>query len=953
MKEAIRGVAPAGLVGLLVLTVLAPPALALQQLQTVAVPEEARTAPLDLLIPPSPAVSLGELPNGLRYYIRSNQEPGNRAELRLVVRVGSIVEDDDQLGLAHFVEHMAFNGTENFEEQQLVQFMESIGMRFGAGVNASTGFDETTYRLTVPTDDPRYMATAFQILEDWAHGMTLDPEEIDQERDVIVEEWRFRRGVQARVQDAQYPVIFQGSRYAERLPIGTIENIETFEHESLRRFYREWYRPDLMAVIAIGDFDRLEVEALLTDHFGDWPPPEGTRERVAYSVPDHEETLYSIVTDPELTTSSVSVYHKMDANHDWTVGGYRQTIVEGLYNSLLNDRFAEVTRQPEAPFLGASGSQGMFVRTEKIYSLSATVPEGGVERGLAALFEEAERVERFGFTETELERAKTNILRQIEQIYTNRVNTPSGSFAAEYTRALLDGEAIPGIEYEWELYQRFVPEITLDEVNRVGQSWITDSNRVVLVSGPEGAQSDLPDETELTAVLEGVQTAEITPYVDRVAAETLLDDVPTGSPVVETRELEREITEWRLANGILVALKSTDFEEDEVVFRAYSTGGTSLASDEDFVPAMTAAQLITAGGVADFDAIALDRLLAGTVASASPFITDFEEGVSGGASIRDLETLFQLIYLRLTEPRMDEQYYQVWLNRARESLANRDADPNTAFNDAYVRIITQDHPRERPVTVATLDQTDLAESFAFYQERFADTDDFTFVFVGNIDFDVMRPLVERYLGALPATDRDETWRDVGVRPPRGVVEETVERGLEPISQTVVTFTGPFDYGDQVARAAIRALAMTLDTRLNSEIREVLGGTYSIGVGPGLSWRPEEAYQFSIGFGSDPERTEELLDAIFEALETIKATGPTESETADAREALLRQFETDFSSNRTWLNQLVADYQRGVPPGSAVDTFGATVNGLTPADVQEMARRVLDTENYFRVTLMPE
>ncbi len=924
-----------------------------QGTQGTADPEDARTAPLDQGVPISTAVITGEFANGLRYFIRENQEPENRAELRLVVNAGSILEDDDQLGLAHFLEHMAFNGTENFEKQELIGFMESIGMRLGPGVNASTSFDETNYQLELPTDNTTYIETAFQILEDWAHGLTLDPEEIDMERGVVIEEWRLGQGAASRLRDLQFPVIFNGSRYAERLPIGTLESLETFSHEALGRFYSDWYRPNLMAVIAVGDFDASEIEALTRRHFEDLENPPNPRERTVYSVPNHAETLFSIATDPEMTATNVGVYHKMPPETDWTLGGYRQRIVERLYNSLLNNRFAEIAREPNPPFLRASSNQGQLIRPVGAYFLSASVLENGIESGLASLFTEAERVARFGFTDSELERQKTDLLRGMDRNYTNRENRDSGAFTREYTRAFLSGESIPGIEYEYALYQRFVPEISIDEVNRIGQDWINEANRVVVVSGPEKDGLVMPDEAALTGVLAAVGDVEITAYVDTVSDAPLLSDIPAGSEIIATRMIEGDITEWDLANGIRVVLRPTDFDDDQIVFSGSSPGGTSLASDEDFVAASTAATLISNSGIGEFNAIDLQKVLTGKIANVRPFISSYDEGVSGTASPADLETMFQLIYLRFRAPRADDTLYELWEAQTRQALANRESNPATAFNDAYTRIITQNHLRHRPPTLALLDDTDLYESLAFYEDRFSDAGDYTFVFVGNIDFDVMRPLVERYLGALPSTGRSESWRDVGVRTPTGTFTETVYGGIEPRSQTRIAFTGTFDYGNQAERTGIRAMAMVLETRLRDRMREELGGTYSINVAANIAWKPIENYTLNISFGSDPERTDELVQAVFDGIEDLKSDPPDESLVSDARQALLRAFETGFQENRTLLGQLVSDYQRGEVPGASIRSYPASVEALTPSAIQEDAQHYLNMEDRIRVTLMPE
>ena len=926
--------------------------------------EHARTGALRDPMPVGPGVTVGQLENGLQYYIRENSEPANRAEFSLVVKVGSVVEDEDQLGLAHFLEHMAFNGTENFEKQELIDFMESIGMRMGADLNAGTSFDETRYMLQIPTDSPEVMANTFQILEDWAHGLTLDPEEIDKERGVIIEEWRLRRGAAARIQDEQFPVLLRDSRYAERSPIGTVESLETFEHEALRRFYRDWYRPDLMAVIAVGDFDGAEVEALLIEHFEGISAPENPRERIEYSVPDHDETLFTIATDEELTSTSVAVYHMLALDEQETIGGYRQQLVEGLYNGMLNLRLGEIARNPNPPFLGAGSSKGSLVRSKGAYLLSANVPEDGIERGLEVVFTEAERVARFGFTASELERQKIDVLRGIERAYTDRANRGSASYAAEYSRAFLDDEPIPGIEYEFELYKRFIPEITLTEVNQIGSEWIRPQNRVVVVTGPEKEDLDMPSEEALLAVLTGVADMEITAYEETVIDQPLLAEIPEGSAVVGTREFAEDIVEWELGNGVRVALKPTDFREDQVLFQGFSPGGTSLASDEEWIPASSATALIQGGGLGPFNTTDLRRVLTGKVASARPFISSFEEGVTGSGSPQDLETMFQLIYMTFTAPRADPEYFEVFNTRNRTSLQNRDASPAVAFNDAINRIMTQDALRSRPVTVETLDHTDLGGSLAFYQDRFEDASDFTFIFVGNIDLDVMRPLVERYLGGLPSTNRVETWRDLGERPPRGVIEEIVRKGLEPQSQTRLFFTGSIDYGDRSQRLGIAVMTSVLEARLREVLREELGGTYSVSVGSSFSWRPAGQYRLSISFGSDPERADELLAAVYEEVDRLKNSPPDEAEVNDVLEAQRRAWETNQESNSWWLSVLdgryryLLDQSDGRYPSGDVlletlPTYGADLDALTPLRIQELARRYFDQDNRVRVTLLPE
>jgi len=909
-------------------------------------------ASLTQKLPLDPQVALGKFDNGLRYYLRVNKKPENRAELQLVVNAGSVLEDDDQQGLAHFVEHMAFNGSKHFAKQELVKFMESIGMRFGPSLNAFTSFDETVYMLTIPTDKPDVMKTAFQILEDWAQELTFDPAEIDKERGVIIEEWRLGRGASARIRDKQLPILLQSSRYANRLPIGERKIIESFKYDTLKRFYRDWYRPDLMAVIAVGDFDRSVVEKLIQEHFGSLPAVRTPRLRPVFDVPDHDQTLYAIATDKEATNSSVAVYNKLPLRDQSTGGAYRQGLVEELYSGMLNRRFSELTQKPDAPFLNANSGLGLFVRSKEAYMLSALVKDEGIERGLEALFTESERVTRFGFTPTELERQKKDALRSMERAYAEREKRESKAFVAEYTRHFLQAEPSPGAEVEFELTKRFLPEITLEETNKLGREWVTERNRVVMVSAPEKPGLQIPDGQKLAAAMKAVTGKDIKPYVDTAGDQPLLDKVPEPGKVVGTKTREDVgITEWELSNGVKVVFKPTNFKQDEIVFRAMSPGGTSLAGDKDFIPASTAGQVVASGGLGKFNAIELRKVLSGKVAKVSPYISDFEEGLMGSASPKDLETMFQLIYLTFTEPRSDATIFGVFTAQMKAMLANIKASPDYAFMEALQTTLSQNHYRERPMTPEIIDEMNLEKSFAFYKDRFADAGDFTFIFIGNIDLENFKPLVERYLGSLPSLRRKETWKDVGIEPPKGVVQKTVRKGIEPKSQTAIVFTGPFQY-DRPHRTAIRAMSLVLDTRLRNLLREELSGTYGVTVNATYEKIPREEYGFMINFGCNPQRTDELVKALLKEIESLKANGPTDKEANDARQALFREFETGLKQNNWLLTQLYRKYQLGEDPKSLFD-FEEALKLINPAFIQEAARTYLNTNNYVQVSLFPE
>ena len=917
----------------------------------VADPQEARTVALDAELPFDPDVRFGTFGNGLTYFIRANKRPENRAELRLVVNAGSVLEDDDQLGMAHLLEHMAFNGTERFEKQKLVEFMESIGMRLGPDVNAYTSFDETVYMLQVPMGNPEHISTAFQIMEDWTKAITLDGDEIDAERGVVIEEWRLGQGASARVSDKQFPIIFKGSRYAERLPIGTDESIQTASVDSIRRFYQDWYRPDLMAVIVIGDFDPDIIEDLVSLHFEGLPRATDPRPRILFEVPDQVGTDFAIATDPELPNTSVAVFYKMQLDSEGTVGNYRRSLVEELYNSMLNARFAELTQQADPPIsIGASG-KGAMVRTKGMYQLFAGVAPSGIERGLDTLFSEAARVAQFGFTQTELDRTKVNMLRGIQRVYDDRANRSSSVFVNEYTRAYLEGEPFPGLEYEFELVQRFLPEITLSEVNAIGRDWIKDSNRVVLVSAPEIEDVVIPSEVELLAVIDAAGDKELTAYEDTVAGSELLPVTPApGSIIAVSTVDEVGVTEWTLSNGARVILKPTDLRDDEIIFGAFSPGGTSLATIENYIPASTASAVMNISGLGEFNLIDLDKIMAGKAAWVSSSITEFSEGLSGQASPKDLETLFQLIYLRFTSPRADPVALEAYLAQGRSVLANQQATPSFQLQKRTMEVRWQDHPRRQVQTVENLDEWDLERSHDFYRDRFAEASDFTFMFIGNLDLEMMRPFVERYLASLPSIGREEVWLDVGVRHVDGVVVEEVRAGIEPQSQTSIYFSGPFVY-EQQPKTSLRAMAQILQTRLRDIMREDLGGTYGVGVSTNYGWQPLEKYSLTIGYGSDPERAEELASVVFSEIEKLKESPPEESEVADVRENFSRTLETSLESNPYWMNQLSQYYRLGVSPVSMLH-YPLSIDALTPKMIQDAAQLYLDTDNYLRMTLLP-
>jgi len=919
--------------------------------QQQAIPPNVLAAKLSDVVPVDPQITVGMLPNGLRYYIRANRQPQARAELRLVVNAGSVLEDEDQRGLAHFVEHMSFNGTLHFPKLDVVNFMQSLGMRFGAHVNANTSFDETIYQLQIPTDNPAVVDRSLLVLEDFAHNVTFDPVEIDKERGVILEEWRQGLGADERITDAQFPLLLKGSRYAERLPIGKPEIIQNVNHDRLKQFYTDWYRPDLMAVVAVGDFDKASIEALIKSHFGSIPTTLSAKSRPNFPVPDQAATEYAVITDPEATSTRIDVSVRMAARPQSSIGEYRQHMVEQLFSSMLSQRLDEIAQAPNAPFLKAQTDRGLFVRTEEATTLVALIPPGGVERGLTALFTEVNRVARFGFTATELNREKLNLQRYLQSAATEKDKSPSGPLADEFTRNFSHDESIPGIVYEFGLNQRFLPEITLAEVNSLAKDWVPERNRLVVISAPEKDRPRLPNETRMAAVIRTASAAPVTAYVDTVSTQPLLARLPTAGAVAMTTANDAlGITEWRLSNGVRVVLKPTTYKQDEIVFRAVSPGGTSLASDADFVPAATAAEVVGQGGLGTFRSIDLEKILAGTTAFVRADIGSTEEGLGGGSSGKDLETMFQLIYLRFTAPRPDPVAFGVLKDQLKVALANQQSMPETVFDEALSAALTQNHPRAQPLTPARLDQMNLDKSLAFYKERFADASDFVFVFVGSFDLAKMKPLVERYLGSLPSLHRNEAVKDVGMHPPADVVDKQVRSGIEPRSQVSIVFSGPF-VNDETHRVIASAMADTLGGNLQRTLREDLGGTYGVSVEPSFTKRPTEEYRLAISFACDPARTDALVNAAFDVIARFKTLGPGASQVADARAGLTRDFETNSERNDYLLNRILFKYEYGEDIKDVFD-MRPYYNQVSVATLRDAARQYLNTNRYVKVTLLP-
>ncbi len=861
-------------------------------------------------MPVDPEVLVGALPNGLRYYVRPNGRPARQAELRLVVKAGLVLEDEDQRGLAHFVEHMQFEGSRHFPGKGIEEFVGSLGLSIGADANAATSFDDTQYSLRVPTDAPGVLDRALTVLEDWAGGATFDPAGIETQRPIVLAEWRMNLGASERTGDKVRRVQMEGSRYADRRPIGAPEVIEKATREQLLRFYRDWYRPDLMAVIVVGDVDRNAVAGMIRQHFSGLTNPDPERPRPAFDVPDHPAARFAIVTDLESTSTAVRIGNLRPARNQGTVGGYRAIMKDQLFAAMLDDRLDEISQSANPPFLQAGAGRGLFPapRTRDESILQALVSNDGVTRGLDALVTEIQRVIQSGFTATELDRAKQANMAGSERVVAESPDRESESRADEYTRNFLQNEALPTIWQELAFHRRFLPEITLAEMNALALDWFPEENRLVVVSAPEAAGIVLPDEKQLAAVVAAAGTKKLETYVDAGAGQTLMDAPPARGTIARTSERPGTgIIEWTLSNGATVVLKPTTLKADQILFRATAPGGTSLASDADFLAARVADDAMASGGVGKFSDVVLDRVLAGKAVGVRPFVGEIRHGLGGGSTPQDLETLFQLIYLRFTQPRADATAFAAMKSQAVGVLANQMASPDVVFEQTLEAALSNNSPRRQPETPDTVAKWNLDTAASFYRARFANARNFTFIFVGSFTPEQIRPLVETYVASLPSTQARETWRDLGIAPPRGVIERTVQKGIAPKSQVSIVFSGPFQYDDSNL-LALRTTVLLLQSRLNDAIRQELGGTYNISTTSETSRYPNPEYRVRIDWTCDPARVDSLVKRVFEEIDFVRTTLLMPDQVGRVREVLLREFERNTLENGYLLSQIVRKYR---------------------------------------------
>lgn len=907
------------------------------------------------VMPVDPKVKIGRLANGLTYYIRHNGLPEKRVELRLVVNAGSVLEDEDQLGLAHFMEHMNFNGTKRFPKNELVSYLQSIGVKFGADLNAYTSFDETVYILPVPTDKPGLVEKGLEILEDWAHNALLDPEEIEKERGVVIEEWRLSRGADERMMRQTLPVQYRGSRYAERLPIGKKNVLETFTHDALKRFYTDWYRPDLQAVIVVGDIDVNDIEQKIIATFSDIPAPVNPRKRTSFTVPDHKESLTVVAKDKETAFPSVQVLFKKDPQPDTSIEDYCRYMNRRLFTEMLNTRFRELTLGSNPPFVQAGSFYGnSLARTKDAYFLYANSSDTGMARTLGALMTENRRVLLYGFTSSEFELQKKQMQSQYDRIFSEREKEESYKYVNEYINNFLVNEPIPGIEWEYDFVKQYLASVKLAEINKLAKEWITNDNLVVTLLASEKNDVKIPTVEEIQQVLSSVETVSIDPYKEKMISSQLMDVSKLRPGRISSNKTDDELqtTTIKLSNGATVILKPTNFKNDEILFRAFSKGGHSLVKDADYYSASNAAMIVAQSGVGDHSAIELGNMLKGKSTTLTPMISLYSEGMIGNSIPKETETLLQLIHLYFTSPRKDQGAFESFRTRQKQLYANLGANPQIYFSSEFQKLMTKNHPRAGGLPKPEdFDKINLDRSIQIYKERFANAGDFTFFFVGAFEEETIRPLLEKYIGSLPGKPAKENFRDLGIRPPTGMVEKTISKGAEQQSLVTMYFISPTAYNPDDA-FRLRSLGELMSMKLVEKLREEKGGVYGVNAMGNMNRYPYSYSTFNITFPCAPENADTLSKAAIEELKTIIKTGVNEEDLAKVKEQQRRKLETDLRNNQYWLNSLYDAYYLGNDPAQTIFRQ-KQIESLSGKMIQDAAKKYINLSAYIRGILMPD
>ncbi|MCV6629314.1 MAG: insulinase family protein [Flavobacteriaceae bacterium] len=907
------------------------------------------------VIPTDPNTKIGKLENGLTYYVRNNGKPEDKLELRLVINVGSILEDEDQKGLAHFMEHMNFNGTKNFKKNDLVDYLQSIGVEFGADLNAYTGFDQTVYILPIPSDDPEKLEKGFLILQDWAHGALLTAKDIDEERGVVLEEYRTRLGADTRMLSKYLPIVANNSKYASRLPIGTKESIENFSYQSLRRFFKDWYRPDLMAVVAVGDLDAKQIEEKIKKHFGNIPKAKNPRKREVFTIPNHQETYVAIETDKEAAFTQVQIAYKdrgerkvMETQND-----YRNSLIKSLFTQMINNRLNELRNSPNPPFVFGYSYHGTTLSKEKMaYQSFANTSESGQLKALEAFLTENERVKRYGFQKSEMERAKKSLIANVEKAYKDRDKMESSRLVQRYINHYLNKTPIPGESWRYKHMQQILPGIDLQEVNALIQKFLHDDNRTIVLTGPEKESVKKVNKQEVLDLLQKVKKAKIDPYDDGSTRSSLMPTLPKKGTITK-REHNKELDFFRLtlSNGAQVVYKKTDFKNDEILLEAYSYGGRSLYSTSEIKKIGSANGALFEAGVDGMNKTELQKVLSGKIVNLSPFIGNLSEGFRGSTTPKDLESTMQLMYLYFSKLNKDDKAFTSFIAKQKAFLANIKSNPSFFFSIEFGNYRNEGNPRYMPFpTAESLDASDYDLAYKKAKERFANAGDFNFYFVGNIETSSFENLVETYIASLEGTPNREQFKDHGFRPKTGPDSFMVKKGTEPKSRVQLLYSGLTAYSAK-ENLHLNLLADILSIKLIEQLREKEGGVYGAGARGSISQYPTGQFSFSIGFPCGPDNVDKLIEASLAEVDKLIQEGPTQKDLDKVKESKLLKHKEALKKNTFWNQSLKnLDYfQRDI---GNITSYEDQIQNITASDIHKTAKEFL-SKPYIKAILMPE
>ena len=906
-------------------------------------------------LPVDPSIRIGKLKNGLTYYIRHNANPEKLVNFYIAQKVGSIQEEEDQRGLAHFLEHMCFNGTEHFPDKALINYLEGIGVKFGADLNAYTAIDETVYNINnVPVNVEGAIDSCLWILHDWADGLILDGEEIDKERGVIHEEWRGRNTAMMRMQERMLADIFPGSRYGKRLPIGIMEVVDNFPHQALRDYYEKWYRPDLQGIVIVGDIDVDEVEKKVKKIFKKIKKVKNPAERIYYPVDDNKEMIFSQQIDKEQQNYVLQLMYKHDvpARDQRNTKEYiRENTKRSFAISMLNSRFSEIMSKDNPPYLRAGvGYSGFGVtETKKAFTVMVQCKPEQILEAIPMVFTEVERARRFGFTQPEFDRLKERMIAGTESWYAERDKRTNDYYVQNCIRHFLDEVDMMAPEKEYELTLDIINSLTLDEINEVLPSLHREDNRVAVSFAPEREGATYPGKNDIEMLLKMVGNARISAYEDNAVDAPLLAEIPAGGKVVKTEEGKWGSTVWTLSNGIKVIVKPTDFQADAINLSGYKVGGTNRYPDSERVNIGMLSALSSIGGFGAFDATQLSKKLAGCTASASVGTSAIYDIISAGCSPKDAEEMFQLLYLKYTSPRKDEKAFESYTTRMRNNLKDRNLNPNTALSDTMVVALYGNHPRVKPFVAADVDAVDYDRVLEIYKERTSDATGYQFFIVGNVDLDAIKPLVERYIGALPCNGRVEKIEKTTVETRTGVYRNNFKNKMEnPTGTENIIYAGKID-PSRKNRIVMSFLNQVLNIVYTEEVREKEGGTYGVGVRGSISKYPEGDYSLLVNFNMSPERREELAAIIVREFEKIAAQGPVAEHVEKVRSYMLKSFEESQKKNGAWMNWLYSYYFDGEDNYSGYEEL---VKGITTEDIRLLAKYILDQGNFIEVSMTP-